>query len=508
MALNCGRAMEPLAEAELLEQLATECYLTDHLQEAIAASDRAMQLRQRSGDASGCSYNHHALSVYQWYNADRSAAERHAAQAVAALECGPATSGDPTPADGPSVELARLGHAYAMQAYLALQSTELDAARTFVGRAAQFEETADEPTLSARLELIREICRVVEGDEPARERLRAILASATDHLDEVYSMGYSNLSYLDVEQRRFGPAAELLGVSIPLTVERDLPICRAWQVGSRGRLRLLQGDWDGALEDATAVLSGPTAPLACTWPHLVRGLVTLRRGGDADADLEEAWRLACCYGEPIRLLPAAAALAERAWLANGVDARFDAWRELLEQSPRVGLEWARGELACWLHRLDPDVDADDVAPPYRCQLDGDLEQAAAWWADLAAPYERALALIDGGQAEEVRAGLDGLDRLAADGVAAKVRRELRSSGLKVVPARRREATRANPAGLTARQVEVVRLLRDGLSNAELADQLYISTKTVDHHVSAVLSKLGVTSRREAVRAARQLGIID
>ena len=77
----------------------------------------------------------------------------------------------------------------------------------------------------------------------------------------------------------------------------------------------------------------------------------------------------------------------------------------------------------------------------------------------------------------------------------------------MIPSRRREATLANPAGLTARQVEILGLLADGSTNGEIAERLYISTKTVDHHVSALLSKLQVTSRRDAVRRGGELGIL-
>ena len=95
-----------------------------------------------------------------------------------------------------------------------------------------------------------------------------------------------------------------------------------------------------------------------------------------------------------------------------------------------------------------------------------------------------------------------LDRLGADAVAAKVRQDLRDRGVAAVPARRRAATRANPAGLTTREVEVLRLLADGLTNAELGERLFISAKTVDHHVSAILAKLQVASRRDAAGPAR------
>ena len=83
----------------------------------------------------------------------------------------------------------------------------------------------------------------------------------------------------------------------------------------------------------------------------------------------------------------------------------------------------------------------------------------------------------------------------------------RSRGMTQVPARRRSTTLQNPAGLTSRQVEILRLLGDGSTNAEIAERLFISTKTVDHHVSALLSKLQVAGRREAVRRGTELGLI-
>jgi DNA-binding CsgD family transcriptional regulator len=495
-ALDHGRPLAPSVEAELLELLADECYLLDQLDDAITASEQAMRLREQVGDATGVSVNHRALSTYQWYNANRADAERHASAAVDAL--------DGEPGRLPGVDL---GHALAMQAYLAFQASDLDGVRSFGAKAAEVSAEVDDPMLAVRVGLINSIQEVSAGEPSARDATLSILASASEHFDEIYSSGYSNLTYLDVEQRRLRQADELLGVSLPLTVERDLPICRVWQLGSRGRLKLIEGDWEAALDDAESVLSGPSAPLARTWPHLVRGLVALRRNGEGDADLDAAWRMACRFDEPIRLLPAAAALVERVWLTGAPDDRLDVCRRLLDEAPQVGLEWARGELATWLRRLDPEVDADGVAEPYRLQLAGDHETAAARWADLSAPYEQALALVDAADPDHARTGLDLLDALGADEVAAKVRQDLRQRGVTTIPARRRAATRTNPAGLTTRQVEVLRLLGDGLTNAEVAERLFISAKTVDHHVSAILSKLQVGSRREAVRAGRELGIV-
>lgn len=495
-ALEHGAPETAREEAALLELLAAELYLIDRLEDAIDACKRAIALREEAGDATGLSADHEALSVYEWYNANRSVAERHASEAVAVVDR--------------KVDLGQLGHAHAMQAYLALQATDLRRARESVARARQIAVAVHDRRLDVRIGLIEGICAMLDGEDDGRQSILSILGSATEHFDEIYSSGYSNLAYLDVEQRRLRDAAKVLEVSLPLTVERDVPICHVWQLGARGRLHVLEGDWAAAVADAESVLGAPSAPLARTWPHLVRGLVALRQGGEADEDLETAWELACRFREPLRLLPAVTALVERSWLLGTPDARIDEAVDLLHGTTGAGLEWARGDLAVWLRRLDPSLAVEQVAvaEPHRLQLAGSHLAAAEAWAELASPYDQALALVDSQEADAARAALDLLDRLGATAVAAKVRQDLRDRGMTAVPARRRATTRKNPAGLTDRQVEVLRLLDEGLTNAELAERLYISPKTADHHVSAILSKLGVTSRRHAGRAGRELGIIE
>jgi DNA-binding NarL/FixJ family response regulator len=101
-----------------------------------------------------------------------------------------------------------------------------------------------------------------------------------------------------------------------------------------------------------------------------------------------------------------------------------------------------------------------------------------------------------------------LDRLGAIAVLPLARARLRDLGATSVPRGRARSTRRNPGGLTDRQLEVVRLLTSGLSNAEIARRLVLSPKTVEHHVGAVLTKLGAATRAEAADAARRLGMVD
>jgi DNA-binding CsgD family transcriptional regulator len=499
IALSQGDLLTPAAEAELLELLAAEYYLTDRLSDAIDACRRAMRIRQDMGLSVAVSADHHSLAVYQWYSGNRSAADHHLVEAIAVLES--------DAGQDDRLRRIQLGHAFAMQAFLAVQSSDVDAATRLLQRARGIAGEADDPTLTVRVRLIGYYCDILAGRPLVRDQLLSVLAAGPRTIDEVYSGGYTNLTYFDVEQRRLPEASDLLERSIPLMVEHDLPICRVVQLGSRSRLRLLAGDWDDALADADTVLNDPSAPLARTWPLLIRGVVSLRRTGDDCGGIDDAWRLACRFGELVRILPVAAAIAERTWLTGVPDPRLPDCRALLEGAPVVGLEWARGELAMWLRRLDTSVVAQDVAEPYLLLCDRRFEVAAAAFQQLSTPYDAALALVDSGDPALARRALDVLDRLGADAVAAKVRFDLRAAGAQTVPAPRRATTRANPAGLTSRQVEVLRLLEDGLTNAELAERLYLSVKTVDHHVSAILAKLEVTKRRDAVRRAREVGIL-
>jgi DNA-binding CsgD family transcriptional regulator len=493
VALTHGSPPTPQKRAELLELQAVELYLTDRLPDAIRACEQAMALRESVGDAEGASADHEALSVYEWYNANRVAAERHASAAA-----------------DPAAEHVRLGHAYAMQAYLALHTSDLDRARSLHTRAVRLAAQAGDRQLDARVEIIDSVMDIMSGDVRGRERILSLIQRDAEYFDDLYSAGYSNVAYMDVEQRRLHEARDVLAVSLPRTRERDIPICNMWQLGVRARLALLRGDWDAAVVDADEVLRANGAPLARTWPHLVRGLVALRRGDEAvGSHLDDAFDLARRYGEPLRLLPALAALAERAWLQDEPEPRLDEAVEQLGDLARAdGVEWSVGELAVWLHRLGYDVDADDVrlAEPHRLLLSGRPLDAAAAWEELSAPYDRALALIFAGDDASAVAALEALDAIGADAVAGRLRRELRARGVGNVPGRRRATTRANSAGLTARQLEVLALLGEGLTNAQLAERLFISPKTADHHVSAILSKLRVGTRREAAEAARQLGV--
>ena len=168
---------------------------------------------------------------------------------------------------------------------------------------------------------------------------------------------------------------------------------------------------------------------------------------------------------------------------------------------------ALGELGVWRRRAGIDGEVSGAAEPYAAELAGDWREAAKQWTQLGCPYEAALALAHADEEKPLWQALTELQRLEARPAAAIVARKLRELGVRV-PRGARASTRANAAALTSRELDVLRLLTEGARNATIAERLFLSSRTVEHHVSSILSKLGVRSRGAAVAEAGRLGLLQ
>ena len=321
---------------------------------------------------------------------------------------------------------------------------------------------------------------------------------------------YSLLSCIAVERRQHTLAGPYIEAGIAYCSERGLELFRLYLLAYRARLELDQGRWSDAAETATIVLGIPrTSTTPRILASVVLGLVRARRGDpDVWPLLDDAWSLAEPTGELPRIAPVAAARAEAAWLEGRpqvIAAETDA---ALELALLLRSAQAAEELACWRRRADVGTRIDlDAATPYALELAGQSEDASHAWAELGCPYEAALTLAQADDPGLLRRALADLRGLEARPAAAIVARRLRERGVRDLPSEPRTATRGNPAGLTSRELEVLTHVAAGLRNVEIAERLFVSEKTVDHHVSAILRKLRVPSRGRAAAHAARLGLV-
>lgn len=170
------------------------------------------------------------------------------------------------------------------------------------------------------------------------------------------------------------------------------------------------------------------------------------------------------------------------------------------------IPWDRGAVACWLRRCGAfHTPHGELAEPHQCHLDGHLEKAAQLLTDQGCRYEAALTLHDTSDERLLRHALAIFAELGATATVRVTQQKMRGLGIKSIPAGPRSATRADPLGLTRREHEVLMMVGEGLTNAEIAARLFLSVKTVDHHVSAVLAKLGAPTRAAAATHLRLPG---
>jgi DNA-binding CsgD family transcriptional regulator len=198
--------------------------------------------------------------------------------------------------------------------------------------------------------------------------------------------------------------------------------------------------------------------------------------------------------EAQRVAVAYSAACELAWIRGAEDEAtalaVEAW-ELVRPDSNP---WTHGEVTTWVP-ADLAAEADLDGTPYLAEVAGDWATAAREWEELGSPFARALALARGGTRDGLAEAALAFDELGADAAAARARGLSRARGW-TPPRSRRADTRAHPDGLTRREAEVLDLLREGLSDAEMAERLVLSRRTVEHHVASILGKLGVSSRRD------------
>jgi len=489
-----GHGLTTARRAAVGEAYAWALSNSNQLHSAAVTAATAAELFQQDGDDRRLVRALVTLSRQQWLT-ERTAAARASAERA--------------------LELARpLGDSYQnalatlnLGGLLVLIDRE-DDGLPYLNEALDIAERCGAASVAALCQNYRGSALLQLGDLNGRDELLRSMAQATDLGDQEYVMrAYYNL----IEGLwRLGEYRQALGYieqAENFGRDRDFRVYGYMFAARRCRLALMRGQWAEAEAGLRELLDGQDDPGMIgreTVPILARVLV---RQGSADAPewLALAARHAARADVLEWLVPTGLAHIEHAWL-TGDHGQARPYPELLrERMDRPGTLVQRGELLVYLRRLGyPAEPFPGCAEPYASALRGDWRSAADAWLSEGNLYERAVELAESGQVEATLEALTILDGLGAKPAVAIVRSRLRGLGIARLPRRPQPGTLTNPAGLTDRQLEILRLVATGLSNAEIAHRLVVSPRTVDHHVSAVLQKLGVRTRRDAAAWAVEL----
>ena len=355
------------------------------------------------------------------------------------------------------------------------------------------------------------VCLWRLGREGGREllvRSRSVAAEAA--ADDDVCRSWINEIWQLVTTHQNAEAARLMPEARAAVLAAEGDGYLAYLDGSEAIRRLQTGDHAGALRLAEQVLSQGFH--ASTWrlPALqARASVLVRTGRDgADEALQDLLSATEQHDELQRRAPAARILAEHAWAAGDPELTRQALQRLddaADLSSDPGAAGIVAELRIWMRRLGaPAHEAPSegaagrtspaIVPSLLC-VSGEHRQATEAWRRLGQPYEAAMCLWDTGSPPERRVAAAEMERLGALPAAARITARLTEDA---------GSSEQTGAPLTPRQTEVLELIAEGLTNAEIAARMVLSVRTVDHHVAAVLGRLGVASRRDAARLARRL----
>ena len=490
-------ALPAEAQARILVEYAWQLYAAYRFVEAVEVAERAAQIWDRLGDR--VAFGEALVAVSRsMYMADRPGPARAAIEEAVRVLAGTGNT-------------AAQAYAEAYHGAVLSLTDQFEAALEQLALARELAERANRPDLVALCLDYVGWSRVALGDELGVDDLRASLelASSITHYEYV-ARAYTNLGEAYYHLRDHDALERCIADGVQYCTDHDLP-AHAYSLQAHGAmLMMVRGDLEGSeelLRDLVASVPDAGQLARLTLPTL--GRVLARRGSpEAEHVLDRAWEIALRGDALLSLAPAGLARIEWAWLTGDVSRAQPQIDVLLDRTVVAGGFRCRGELLRYLDRAGVPVEPfTDCPEEWAAGVRGDWRAAAAAWERIGDPYERALELADSGEPAPMLDALGVLEGIGAAAAARVVRRRLRDLGVTRIPRPRRADAPAGPSGLTARQLDVLALLTEGLTNAEIADRLVVSTRTVDHHVSAILTRLGASTRRDAVRMAADLRLV-
>lgn len=483
-------------EMQMRLKLAVELGIVDRQTDAVEQSGRAVEHYRANGEDIALANALVTHSNSLWRDTDTVGGQAALTEALAILK--------PL---GPNRDLA---FALYMAGYRYMLSRRAREALDHLQQARQMAGEVDAVDLIWGIDMMLGTVEMVMGSSTiASEMLRKSVEDArSDGNRSGLSVALGMLGSGGGEARKYDDAIPALeeGIEWGLANDQDYGVAynRAWVA----RVAFERGIWDDAIVMADLVDATSTnrEGIAIVTALGAKGRTLVRRGDRQGKEVLESVIGLGTRHEVQHVWSPVCGLAEHYWLTG----RTGEMEPILEDTYRRALDtdskWARGEVGFWMWKAGAlDGPPDQAAEPFALHMSGEIARAAEAWREIGCPYEVGLALLDG-DTEAVLESVEIFDSLGARPAADMARARLRERGVDRVPRGPTETTRGNPAGLTGRQLEVLQLITTGLSNDEIADELFVSKKTVEHHVSAIYSKLGVHSRTKAIAEASRLGI--
>ncbi len=473
-------------QIDLYEGRSYECYLTGQVEEGIKAGEIVLKLVKQLNDPEREAENYRKISRMLWYDCDDEKGEKYLNKAIDILE-------RLTPGK-------HLAMAYSNKSQTYMLREETGEAIEWGNKAFELARKLKDENIQAHTLNNIGTAKMFEDDDTGVDLLKKSLElSLKNDFYEHASRAYTNLGSVMLQKRRLTEAFEYFLAGSDYCNDKDLYTYSLCMDGHFANTELYLGTWDKAVELAGRVFRKENIPFGNKIiPLMVIGIVRARRNDPGALSLiEESDLLAPQIREIDKIVVVKSAKAEAYWLQNRLNEIIHEVESVYNEIKDGKNSWEIGQIAYWLwkgNRLlaPPPI----IARPYLLQIKGNWKAAAKLWEELHCPYEQAMALSEGDEKAMKRA-VEIFDSMGASATSQLIKHKMRESGMRSIPKGPRKTTRSNPAGLTFRQLEVLNLLGKGLSNIEIGNRLYISAKTVDHHISAIFSKLNIHSRLEA-----------
>ena len=483
---------------EFFEAVAYECYLTNQTKEAIIYAGKALEIWEGKKDIEKAGNCLRFLSRLWWFDGNRAEAEKFGKLAIEILQSQPTSKAKAMALSNMS-QLKMLAEDHDECVYWGNMAIEMA------------KEIDDNEILSHAYNNVGSIKwkygpSIEAGKNLLMESLQLALKNS---FHEHAARAYSNIASNCLTSRDYGLCRQFLDEGIIYCEERGLDASKNYKLYMKSRMLLETGYPGEARVIAESLLSNQDQLGTVKMGTLVVMITIKMRNGNLDIlpFLHETKKLIFKTQEHQRIIPLVIAMLQYEWLTAKEVISEAELRQSVLLAERIDNIILNSEFDFWLKKARKmDLGLKTLYEPFQFLKEKKIKSAASFWQKKHCLFEQALMLFEGNENDK-KAALSIFQQLEAHAVCEKIKMEMRAAGIRKIPRGQRESTKSNPMNLTNRELDILQLLQKGKHNKEIADFLFISPKTVDHHISNILLKLDVNSRSKAVIEAIRLNIL-